>query len=563
MDDSCAIFEQAVKYDWKLEFCEMCLKTGHDCAKIFKKGVKQDQQPRKRRPPSVKRIWKTKEATMASTSEESQKQVEESSKEVEFANNEVQDFSDCVHVLNLNELPRKGDFYTLSNKKQSVDRVYSKFDRAIENDDWMQTYGYMKVEYRLPFISDHALIVITMKRVEPSGKILFRFFNVWIDYPNFLALVEEALRLLSKQLKDTEFRGIKERLKQTRNKLQRIQDQMLSCYSDELVAEEKQLLENLEKLSLIEESILQQKSRAKWIRLEYANSKIQKVIASIISDTQAGFILGRNVADNVLLAHELVKAYSRKNISPRCLIKVDIQKYLSRNLKTLKHEKAFHYHPMCSRLDLTHLSFADDLLLFVRGDATSVALLHDRFNIFSGASGLKANLAKSSIYYGGVNLEVKHNIHQKQGYSQGSLPFRYLGIPLDTKKLFVMQWKPLINKTVARISSWTTKKLSYAGRIQLVQHVIFDIQVYWSQIFIIPVKVVEAIETYCRSYVRSGENIITKKALAARDRMCAPKATGGLNLINLALWNKAAITKTCWELANKKDKLWIKWINSY
>ncbi|XP_019251330.1 PREDICTED: uncharacterized protein LOC109230268 [Nicotiana attenuata] len=52
----------------------------------------------------------------------------------------------------------------------------------------------------------------------------------------------------------------------------------------------------------------------------------KKVIASVVSDTQAGFIPGRKVADYVLLAHELVKAYSRKNISPRCLIKVDIQK---------------------------------------------------------------------------------------------------------------------------------------------------------------------------------------------------------------------------------------------
>ncbi|XP_019255001.1 PREDICTED: uncharacterized protein LOC109233569 [Nicotiana attenuata] len=45
--------------------------------------------------------------------------------------------------------------------------------------------------------------------------------------------------------------------------------------------------------------------------------------------------------------------------------------------------------------------------------------------------------------------------------------------------------------------------------------------------------------------------------------MCAPKATAGLNMVNLALWNKAAITKYTWELANKKDKLWIKWIHSY
>nr|XP_016434445.1 PREDICTED: uncharacterized protein LOC107760853 [Nicotiana tabacum] len=175
--------------------------------------------------------------------------------------------------------------------------------------------------------------------------------------------------------------------------------------------------------------------------------------------------------------------------------------YLSRNLKNLKLEKTFHFHPMCSRLDITHLSFADDLLLFARGDATSVALMHDRFLIFSATSGLKANLAKISIYYGGVNLEVQKEIQHKIGYSQGSLPFKYLGIPLDTKKLSVMQWQPLIEKIVARISSWTTKKLSYAGRIQLVQHVIFGIQAYWAQIFIISAKVVKTIESYCRSYV--------------------------------------------------------------
>jgi len=50
------------------------------------------------------------------------------------------------------------------------------------------------------------------------------------------------------------------------------------------------------------------------------------VIASIITETQSGFIPGRKVADNVIMAHELVKTYTRKHISPRCMIKVDIQK---------------------------------------------------------------------------------------------------------------------------------------------------------------------------------------------------------------------------------------------
>lgn len=53
------------------------------------------------------------------------------------------------------------------------------------------------------------------------------------------------------------------------------------------------------------------------------------------------------------------------------------------------------------------------------------------------------------------------------------MPFKYFGIPLSTKKMSLIQWQPLIEKIIARIASWTSKKLSYAGRIQLVQTVLF------------------------------------------------------------------------------------------
>ena len=34
--------------------------------------------------------------------------------------------------------------------------------------------------------------------------------------------------------------------------------------------------------------------------------------------------------------------------------------------------KTFKYHPKCSKLDITHLCFADDLLIFSRGDLNSI-----------------------------------------------------------------------------------------------------------------------------------------------------------------------------------------------
>lgn len=60
-----------------------------------------------------------------------------------------------------------------------------------------------------------------------------------------------------------------------------------------------------------------------------------------------------------------------------------------------------------------------------------------------------------------------------------------------------------------------------------------------------------------------GSNVLTRKALVAWDKLCSPRSVGGLNMINIRVWNKAAITKLYWDLANKKDKLWIQWIHTY
>ncbi|XP_075095435.1 uncharacterized protein LOC142173708 [Nicotiana tabacum] len=55
----------------------------------------------------------------------------------------------------------------------------------------------------------------------------------------------------------------------------------------------------------------------------------------------------------------------------------------------------------------------------------------------------------------------------------------------------------------------------------------------------------------------------SKKALRAWDKLCLPKSTGGLNLLNIHLWNKAAMCKLLWKLSKKKNILWVKWIHIY
>ncbi|XP_020262214.1 uncharacterized protein LOC109838161 [Asparagus officinalis] len=55
-------------------------------------------------------------------------------------------------------------------------------------------------------------------------------------------------------------------------------------------------------------------------------TRIQSVMGYLISNAQSAFVKGRNIASNILLAHELVKNYGRKHISPRVMINIDIRK---------------------------------------------------------------------------------------------------------------------------------------------------------------------------------------------------------------------------------------------
>ena len=71
--------------------------------------------------------------------------------------------------------------------------------------------------------------------------------------------------------------------------------------------------------------------------------------------------------------------------------------YLPRSLKQLKENMDFNYHPKRQGLNITHLAFADDLILFSRGDVTSVQLLLNKLGNFGNCSGLKVSV-QNPIY---------------------------------------------------------------------------------------------------------------------------------------------------------------------
>ncbi|XP_060170678.1 uncharacterized protein LOC132601614 [Lycium barbarum] len=196
--------------------------------------------------------------------------------------------------------------------------------------------------------------------------------------------------------------------------------------------------------------------------------------------------------------------------------------YFQRELDLVAENPRFKFHPRCKKLGIMHICFADDLLMFCKAEVQSIQLMQEAFHKFSTASGLQANIDKSSIYFCGVKDTVKADILQNLGFSEGTLPFKYLGVSLSSKNFIVPQCMPLVEKVTERIKCWSAKLLSYAGRLKLIKSVFFGLQTYWAQIFILPKKIMKLVNGLCRTFLWTGstdnskKNRVIRKILEAR-----------------------------------------------
>ncbi|XP_057965341.1 uncharacterized protein LOC131155910 [Malania oleifera] len=223
--------------------------------------------------------------------------------------------------------------------------------------------------------------------------------------------------------------------------------------------------------------------------------------------------------------------------------------YLSRLLKSLEGKFRFKFHPKCDELKITHLAFADDLMLFSKGDAVSVNDLMDCLKEFSQCSGLSANCLKSNLYQAGMKPRDLEIILNQTGFKKGKFPFRYLGVPLLSSKLNAAHYRPLIDRIAGLFKGWPGHTLTYAGRLEVINSIIQGIECFWLAIFPIPRNVLNQVIKLCQVFQWGGK----RKALVAWREIYKPKQEGGLGVVDLKTWNRALLTKALWNVQAKKD----------
>lgn len=89
---------------------------------------------------------------------------------------------------------------------------------------------------------------------------------------------------------------------------------------------------------------------------------------------------------------------------------------LSRLMKVVSHKTDLRFHPNCKYLGLTHLLFANDLIMFCKADPAAlkhiIAVLYD----FHECVGLESNIQKSQMMLGGVHKNFRESASRLQDW---------------------------------------------------------------------------------------------------------------------------------------------------
>ena len=114
-------------------------------------------------------------------------------------------------------------------------------------------------------------------------------------------------------------------------------------------------------------------------------------------------------------------------------------------------------------LEVSHLFFANDNLIFCDASKENLVYLSWLFMWFEACSGLKINLEKSEL----IPIGDVHNMEEFAkvlGCKVGTLPTIYLGLPLGAPYKSSRVWERVEERFQKRLALWKRQYFSKGGR---------------------------------------------------------------------------------------------------
>ena len=99
---------------------------------------------------------------------------------------------------------------------------------------------------------------------------------------------------------------------------------------------------------------------------------------------------------------------------------------------------------------LSILQYVDDTILLMENDLEEAKNLRLLLMAFKKLAGLKINFHKSELFCFGLAKERSKEFSELFGCNQGTLPFKYLGIPMHFRRLLKKDWAHIYKRAFSK-----------------------------------------------------------------------------------------------------------------
>lgn len=119
---------------------------------------------------------------------------------------------------------------------------------------------------------------------------------------------------------------------------------------------------------------------------------------------------------------------------------------------------------------ISHLSHADDIIIFLQANQESVAHLNQCLDHFVVILGQKINHSKSNFYIHPKFVNDWQLPHVTlSGFQHGTMLFFYLGVSIYRGFVKLSLFLDIRQKLSNKIHSWSHRQLSFGGRLALIK----------------------------------------------------------------------------------------------